>query len=108
MSTAAEIAVSSNGRYVCCSNRGHDSIAMYASDPSTGLLKSTGWTQTQGKSPRFITISSNQHFLYAANEQGDTIVPFRVNASTGRLTPAGQGIQNASPVTIAFLSIATA
>jgi 6-phosphogluconolactonase len=100
--TAAEIIVSADGRYVYCSNRGDDSIAMYAADPKTGLLTSLGWVSTQGKTPRFIALDPSQRFLYAANEQGDSIVIFRVEPKTGRLTPTGQVVRNASPVAIAF------
>lgn len=101
-STAAEIVVTSNGRFVYTSNRGHDSITIFAADPRSGSLKSIGWAPTQGKRPRFITFDPSQRFLYAANEQGDNIVTFRVNPATGALRPTGQSIANASPVTIAF------
>ena len=100
--TGAEIIASANGRFVYCSNRGHDSIAIYAADPKTGLLRSIGWTPTQGKGPRFICLDPSQRFLYAAHEQGDTVVTFRVDLATGRLTPTGQVVRTASPVTIAF------
>jgi len=42
------------------------------------------------------------HFLYAANEVGDTVVAFAPEAGTGKLTPRGQVVKNARPVTIAF------
>lgn len=100
--TAAEIAASHDGRFVYCSNRGHDSVAIFAADPGTGLLKSTGWTPAEGRTPRFICVDPAGRFLYAANEQSDTIVPFRLDAAGGQLTPVGQTIRNASPVTIAF------
>lgn len=100
--TGAEIVVSADGRFVYCSNRGHDSIAVYATDPKTGLLTSIGWRPTQGRGPRFISLDPSQRFLYAANEQGDTVVTFRVDRATGRLTPTGQVVQTASPATIAF------
>jgi 6-phosphogluconolactonase (cycloisomerase 2 family) len=41
-------------------------------------------------------------FLQAANEQGDSVVTFRVDAASGRLTPTGQVVKNASPVTIVY------
>lgn len=103
-STPAEIVVSAGGRFVYCSNRGHDSIAIFSVDPTTGLLASVGWTPTQGKQPRFIALDPSQRFLYAANELSDTVVTFRVDRATGRLTPTGQVVRNASPVTIAFTS----
>jgi 6-phosphogluconolactonase (cycloisomerase 2 family) len=100
--TGAEIAVSPGGRFVYCSNRGHDSIAIFAADPGTGLLTSAGWASTQGRTPRFIGFDPSHRFLYAANEQSDTVVSLRADSATGRLTPIGQVVRNASPVTIAF------
>ena len=100
-STTAEIAVSPDGRFVYGSNRGHDSITIFSSNPE-GLLSIVGWQPSQGSTPRFIGLDPAGHFLYAANEQGDNIVTFRVDATTGKLTPTGQVIQNASPVTIVF------
>jgi 6-phosphogluconolactonase len=102
--TSAEIAASADGRFLYCSNRGHDSVAMFSVDKKTGLLTSIGWTPTQGKGPRFISLDPSQRFLYAANEQGDTVVSFRRDTATGLLKPAGQVVKNASPVTIAFTS----
>jgi 6-phosphogluconolactonase (cycloisomerase 2 family) len=100
--TAAEIAVSSDGRFVYCSNRGHDSIAVFSADPATGLLTPVAWTPSQGRTPRFITLDPAGKFLYAANEQSDTIVPFRIQS--GKLSPAGEPIRNLSPVSIVFQS----
>jgi 6-phosphogluconolactonase len=101
-STTAEIAVSPDGRFVYGSNRGHDSVAIYAADANDGWLKSIGWQPTQGRVPRFIGLDPAGRFLYAANEQGDTIVTFRVDANTGTLAATGQVIKNGSPVTIVF------
>ena len=100
--TGAEIARSRDGRYVYCSNRGHDSVAIFAADPGTGVLRPAGWAATQGRTPRFICTDPAGRFLFAANEQSDSIVPFRLDAETGQLAPAGRTIHNASPVTIAF------
>jgi len=101
-STGAEIAVSAGGRFVYCSNRGHDSIAIFSADSRTGLLTPAGWTSSQGRTPRFIGFDPSRRFLYAANEQSDTVVTFLADQATGRLTPAGQPVSNASPVAIAF------
>jgi 6-phosphogluconolactonase (cycloisomerase 2 family) len=102
ISSLAEIAVSADGQFVYCSNRGHDSICMFATNPGTGLLASIGWVPTQGKTPRFITFDPSHRFLYATNEQSDTVVVFRVQATTGQLANTGQLVHNTSPVAIAF------
>jgi len=101
-STAAEIAVSADGRFVYCSNRGHDSIAMFTSDPKTGLLTPAGWTPSQGRTPRYIGFAPSFSLLCATNEQSDTVVTYRADAATGRLAAAGAPVQNASPVSVAF------
>lgn len=100
--TGAEIAASSRGRFVYCSNRGHDSIAIFAADARTGLLTSVGWLPTQGRTPRFIGFDPSRRFLYAANEQSDTVVSFRADSDTGHLTPTSQVVRSGTPVVIAF------
>jgi 6-phosphogluconolactonase len=101
-STTAEIAVAPDGRHVYASNRGHDSVAIYAADASNGLLTSIGWQPSQGRGPRFIGLDPPGRFLHAANEQSDTVVAFRADAGSGQLAPTGQVIAIGSPVTIVF------
>jgi 6-phosphogluconolactonase len=93
--------VSPDGRNVYASNRGHDSIAIYSTN-AEGLLSPVGWQPTQGKDPRFAGLDPSGHFFNAANEQGDTVVTFKVDPASGKLTPTGQVIKNASPVTIVY------
>lgn len=101
-STTAEIAVSPDGRFVYGSNRGHDSVTIFAAGRE-GLLSVVGWQPTQGSGPRFIGLDPAGHFLNAANEQGDNVVTFKVDAASGKLTPTGQELRTASPVTIVFV-----
>src|SRR5262249_29493860 len=70
--TTAEIAVGADGRFIYCSNRGHDSVTVYAVD-EIGMLTAVGSDLTQGRGPRFVGLDPTGHFLYAANEQGDTV-----------------------------------
>ncbi len=100
--TGAEIAVSARGGSVYCSNRGHDSIVIFAADASTGLLSPSGWVSSRGRTPRFIGFDPLHRYLFAANEQSDVVVGWRADPETGALIPSGQEIRNASPVTIAF------
>jgi 6-phosphogluconolactonase (cycloisomerase 2 family) len=100
--TAAEVAVAASGRFVYGSNRGHDSIAIFAVDNATGTLTSAGWESTQGRTPRFFTFDPAGTHLYAANQASDTIVIFNVNQPSGALTPTGETIQVKTPTTIVF------
>ena len=100
--SGAEIAVDAAGRFVYASNRGHDSIAIFAVDPATGALASIGWEPTGGAMPRFFALDPAGAFLYAANQDSDTIVALRVDAETGLLAPTGQVIHTGSPSCIVF------
>jgi 6-phosphogluconolactonase (cycloisomerase 2 family) len=100
--TGAEIAVAPSGRFLYGSNRGHDSIAIFSIDQSTGLLTSVGWEPTHGRTPRFFALDPPGAHLYAANQASDTVVIFRVDQTTGKLTPTGETIDVKTPVTIAF------
>jgi 6-phosphogluconolactonase len=106
--TGAEVAVAPSGRVVYASNRGHDSIAIFAVDQRAGTLTPLGWAPTHAKSPRFFGLDPTAQILYAANadegfsnqQNTDTIVPFRINQANGMLTPSGQVIKTNSPCTI--------
>jgi 6-phosphogluconolactonase (cycloisomerase 2 family) len=104
-SRAAEIAVSSDGRFVYASNRGDDSIAAFAIEPVSGRLSQVGWTATGGKTPRFFALASSDKFLLAANEDSDTINLFRRDASSGRLALTDQTVHVGSPVCILFRTL---
>lgn len=101
----AEIQVHPSGKFLYASNRGHDSIAVFAVDANKGTLTPVEYTPTQGKTPRSFEIDPTGKFLFAANQKSDNIVVFRIDAKTGRLTPTGQVLEARSPVCIKFLAI---
>jgi 6-phosphogluconolactonase (cycloisomerase 2 family) len=101
-STGAEIAVSPAGQHIFVSNRGHDSIAIFAVDPSSGLLTTLGWEPTQGQQPRHFALDPAGRFLYAANQASDSITTFAVDKTSGMLTSTGQVVRTGSPVSIVF------
>lgn len=91
-----------SGKFLYGSNRGHDSIVIYAIDDKTGLLTLVGHEPTQGSWPRHFQIHPSGKLLYAANQNSDNIVLFRIDLSTGKLTPTGQKTHIPSPVCIVF------
>jgi 6-phosphogluconolactonase len=100
--TTAEIAVAPSGRFVYVSNRGHDSVAIFAVDGASGRLSPVGWEPAQGKTPRFFALDPAGATLYVANQNSDTIVAFHVNAATGLLAPTGHVVHTGSPSSIVF------
>jgi 6-phosphogluconolactonase (cycloisomerase 2 family) len=101
-SKTSEIAVAKSGRFLYASNRGHDSIVIFAIDDAKGTLSAIGWEHTQGKRPRFFAIDPSGERLYAANQNSDTIVTFRVDQGSGKLTPTGHVVKTGSPSSIVF------
>ena len=100
--TSSEIDMTADGRFVYVSNRGHDSVGVFAVDEASGRLTPVEWVASQGKGPRFTAIDPTGRFLYAANENSDTIVAFRIDRATGRLTSSGETINTGSPTCIVF------
>src|SRR5882762_7606237 len=100
--SSADIHVSSDGRFLYCSNRGHDSIAIFMIDPRNGALTSVGHESTRGTTPRNFAIDPAGRFLLVANQKSDNIVVFRLDQKTGRLSSTGQVVQAPSPVCLKF------
>ncbi len=101
-SSTAEVIVHPNGRFVYGSNRGHDSIAIFAVDEATGRMTARGHESTRGRTPRCFGIDPTGSFLYAANQNTDNILAFRIAPDTGRLTPTGQVTTVPTPVCVIF------
>ena len=100
--TTAEVVVHPNGRFVYCSNRGHDSTAVFAIEEGTGRLSLLQVEPTQGGHPRFIGIEPTGKYLIAANRDADNLVSFRIDSETGRLTPTGHEISIPKPICVVF------
>lgn len=100
--TTAQVVAHPSGRFVYGSNRGHDSIAIFAVNQTTKRLTPLGHEPTQGKTPRNFNVDPRGRFLYAANQDSDTVVAFRVNDQSGALAPTGQVVATGSPSCVIF------
>jgi 6-phosphogluconolactonase len=87
--TTAEIQIDKDGKWLYVTNRGHDSLALYAVDPAKGTLTMVENIPSLGRTPRNITIDPTNEYLIAANQNGENIVAFRIDHKTGHLTPTG-------------------
>ncbi len=101
----AEVEIHPSGKFLYASNRGHDSIAVFAIDPAKGTLTLVEYAPTLGKEPRSFEIDPTGTLLFAANQKSDNIVVFRIDGKTGRLTPTGKVLEVGSPVCVKFLRI---
>ncbi|GMF23642.1 unnamed protein product [Phytophthora lilii] len=85
-STAADIHLSSNGKFVYVSNRGHNSIVTYKIK-ADGTLAPLHWESSRGVTPRGFTIYED--WLIVANQGSDDMYVFKVNGETGALAYTG-------------------
>ena len=102
-SSTAEVAVNRAGTRVYGSNRGNDSIALFAVDPRHETLSFMEDTSTLGKTPRHFTLDPTGKFLLVANQDSGDISVFKVHPGSGQLRPTGQLVKGAAfPVCLLF------
>jgi 6-phosphogluconolactonase len=105
VNNTAEVQVHPSGKFLYGSNRGHDSIAVFAVDSKKGTLQAIEQVSTQGKVPRNFGIDPTGSYLIAANQNSDNLVVFRIDRKTGKLTPTGQTVEVGAPVCVKFLAV---
>ena len=84
--TCAEIRITPTGEYVYASNRGHDSLAAFAVDGSTGELEAMSHTPTEA-TPRAFTLDPDGAYLLAIGQGSGNLATYRIDDETGHLAP---------------------
>ena len=103
--STAEVVVHPSGKFLFGSNRGHDSLVVFAIDDATGKLTLVEHEPTQGNFPRGFGVDPTGAFLLAANQRSDSVVVFRIDPKTGALSPTGHTIKVGTPVSVAFVPV---
>jgi 6-phosphogluconolactonase len=103
--STAEIQVHPSGKFLYCSNRGHDSLAIFQIDPATGKLTAAGYQSTLGRTPRNFGIDPTGKYILACNQGSDTVAVFQVDQTTGALSQVGEPIAVPVPVCVKFLAV---
>ena len=101
--TAAEIAVREDGKFLYVSNRGHDSIVVYAIDARTGELTLKQRVPSRGKVPRYFTFDPTGHWLIVSNQEGGNLSVYSVDRKTGELAAKGEPVAIVKPMGVVFL-----
>ena len=103
--STAETVVHPTGKFVYVSNRGHNSLAIFECDATTGKLTAMGHQSTEGKTPRNFNIDPSGRYILAANQDSNTVVVLKIDSSTGQLTSTGNSINVGRPVCSRFAPI---
>ena len=100
--STAQILAHPNGRTVYVSNRGHDSIAVFAFDAATGQATRITTVPIGGRTPRNFALDPTGSFLYVAGQNSGTIVRFRVDEVSGQLSHPYEVATVPAPTCILF------
>jgi len=101
----AEIMLSSDGKFLYASARGHDAIAVFAVDAKTGGLSLVQDAPAGGKTPRYYSFDPTGKWIICGHQDSNTAVVFRVDAATGKLTQHGDPIAATSPICMGYLAV---
>jgi 6-phosphogluconolactonase len=96
--SGADVHISPDGRFVYTSNRGDNSLAVFAIDGGSGRLTLVQHVSTQGKTPRNFALDPSGQVLLVANQNSDNLFSYHVDKKSGKLTPTGQSVQLPSPM----------
>jgi 6-phosphogluconolactonase len=103
-STAAELAIGAGGTRLYASNRGSDTIALFAIDPQRFTVTPMEYEPALGKTPRHFTLDPTRKYLLAETQDSDTIAVFKLNPHTGQMVPASHSTVRVSrPVCLVFV-----
>lgn len=106
-SSTAEVQISACGSYLYGSNRGHNSIVVFAIDQSSGKLSLVQHISTGGDHPRHFSLTPSGRCLLAANKDSDSVHVFKVDQESGKLSPAGQSISIPQPTCVRFYKLSS-
>lgn len=101
-STAAEIAIHENGKFLYASNRGEDSLVVYAIDAKSGELSLRQRIPSRGKVPRYFSLDPSNQWLLVSNQEGANVSVFGVDGKTGELTAVGEPVPLIKPMGVVF------
>ncbi|WP_433162615.1 lactonase family protein [Kribbella sp. CA-247076] len=96
----AELLISADGRFLYGSNRGDNTVAVFAIAADGLSVELVQTIASGGDWPRHLAFSNDGTTLYAANERSSTIATFTRTPTTGTLTPEGDPVTWPKPVCI--------
>jgi 6-phosphogluconolactonase len=106
-STASDIHLDPSGRWLYASNRGDDSIAVFAVDARSGDIKLQSHIPAGGKIPRNFCIDPTGRFMVVAAQDSDRITSFCIHPRTGIPKETGFTAEVPTPVCIKAVGLST-
>lgn len=98
----AAIRISKDGKFVYASNRGHNSIVIFAVQED-GTLELVDYVPTEGEIPRDFNIDPSGQFIVVGHQDSDNLTLFERNAETGKLSLLQKDVYAPEVVCVAFV-----
>jgi 6-phosphogluconolactonase len=101
--SAAEVAVSHDGRFVYLSLRGNlDCIVVYAVNKRAGSLTEIQRISGQGREPWSFGVDPTGHWMLVTNQASNSVTELKIDPASGKLSATGESLSIPMPVTVAF------
>ncbi len=100
--SCADIHLSSDGKFLYGSNRGENTIVIFALDPASGKLTLVGRHPVHGNWPRNFALDPTEEFLLVANKISSNVVVFKRDKEVGTLTYLSE-VEVPNPICLEFL-----
>jgi 6-phosphogluconolactonase len=101
--TCADIEITIDGRFVYASNRGHNSIAGFSVNTTTGKLTSIGQFAT-GATPRSFNLGPDNHWMIAAGQRSHDLHVYKRDSMSGKLKRIHKQATGQGPSWVQFIS----
>ena len=82
---SAEVVISPDGQFLYASNRGEDTLVVFAINQESGDLKLVQRIGCGGKTPRQFTLSPSAGWLVCGNQDSATVTVFQRDGASGKL-----------------------
>jgi 6-phosphogluconolactonase len=98
--SGAEIALSSDGRFLYLSNRGEDTIVVFAVDGKTGSVTEIQRVSCGGKDPWGFAFARGERWMLVANEASGEVSVLERDLTNGKLLPTQESLTVPNPVSL--------
>jgi 6-phosphogluconolactonase len=103
LNTAAEVYVVPTGEFLYASNRGEDTLVVFAIDETTGALTLRQRISCGGKMPRHFTLDHSGNWLICGNQDSASVTVFARDGGTGKLSGPVQTLPLVAPMFTLFV-----
>ncbi|MDA7681423.1 beta-propeller fold lactonase family protein [Verrucomicrobiales bacterium] len=101
--STAELLMHPSGKFLYCSNRGHDSVAVFKADENSGKLSLVEVEVLGVKTPRGFGIDPTGKYLIAGGQNSNDVRVYKIDGNTGEISPVGEPVSVPCPVCVQFL-----